>query len=167
MFVRTLSAFSRRFFTTIVVGSIAVPTIALASPDSVPTTPVATSIASQLAGNPAVTLGAHAIAPSIVERSPVAAAGEFDASVGALYAWVQVKNLGAETTISMVWKKDGKTRLTVELPVGHSSAWKTWSKKGISVKDAGAWTVEVLDADGTLVETLAFNVRGSADISQK
>ena len=107
------------------------------------------------------------IAPNVAEREPVGAGAEFDASVGAVYAWVQVKNLGEATTISMVWKKNGKTRLTVELPVGRSYGWKTWSKKGIGAKDVGAWTVEVLDGDGALVETLAFNVKAPSDVSAK
>lgn len=168
MFVRTLKTFSRYFLSTVVIGSVAVPTVALASPEALPVAPALAQVAPLVAATTAaVSVTAQAIAPSVVERNPVAAGGGFDASVGALYAWVQVKNLGAETTISMVWKKDGKTRLTVELPVGHSRGWKTWSKKGISAKDGGAWTVEVHDADGALVQTLAFNVAGAADVSQK
>ncbi len=158
MFVRSFNVarrFVTTFFGTIVIGSVAVPTAALAE------SPVAAERAS------ALSLVDRAIAPNVAEREPVGAGAEFDASVGAVYAWVQVKNLGEATTISMVWKKNGKTRLTVELPVGRSYGWKTWSKKGIGAKDAGAWTVEVLDGDGALVETLAFNVKAPSDVSAK
>lgn len=158
MFVRSFATarrFVTTFFGTIVIGTVAVPTVALAE------SPVATQPST------ALKVVDRAIAPNVAERAPIGVGTEFDASVGAVYAWVQVKNLGEATTVSMVWKKNGKTRLTVELPVGHSYGWKTWSKKGISAKDTGAWTVEVLDANGALVETLAFNVKGPSDVSAK
>ena len=74
--------------------------------------------------------------------------------------------MGDASTITMVWKKEGQTKLSVTLPVGHSWGWKTWSKKGIGAKDAGHWTVDVLDANEQLLETLSFNVdAGAAEVT--
>jgi hypothetical protein len=79
-----------------------------------------------------------------------------------------VKNLGEASTITMIWKKNGKTKLSVTLPVGRSYGWKTWSKKGIGKNDAGVWTVEVTDTNGTVLQTLSATVTAAAgDVSAK
>jgi len=151
--------FTGRFFTALVLGSIA-PTAALAAspaPVVTPAAPAATALA----------LVDAVIATSVDARKPVGAAATFDGSSGALFAYVKVKNLGTPTTITMVWKKEGKKRLAVALQVGHSIGWATWSKKGIGPKDTGHWTVDVLDADGVLVDTLAFTVSGATSVGSK
>lgn len=110
-----------------------------------------------------------ALAKAVEKRQPIDVGTSFEAGSGGLYAWVKVKNPGADTTITMVWKKDGATKLRASLPVGHSYVgWKTWSKRNIGKKDAGAWTVDVLDADGNTLQTLAFTVGGAgSDVSLK
>ena len=156
MIRRSLSLFTRRFLTALALGSVAVPASTLAaSPDPV----VAPAVAAPAKKAPVVT--AQAIAIGVDKRNPIGEGSAFDTKVGALYAWVKVKNLGEPTTITMVWKKEGKKKLSATLPVGHAWGWKTWSKKGIAAKDAGAWTVEVLSADGQLLQTLAFDVAGN------
>ncbi|MFO0744530.1 MAG: DUF2914 domain-containing protein [Myxococcota bacterium] len=162
MIVRTLSKLTRRLFIALAVGSAAAPAIALAA------SPAPTAVAAVLSGAtqaalPAQKVVAGAIALGIDKREAVGQAGAFQPSVGAVYAWVKVRNMAPEaTTITMVWKKDGHKKLSVTLPVGHSWGWKTWSKKGITEKDIGHWTVEVLDAKEQLLDTLAFDVDASA-----
>lgn len=170
MIVRTLSTFARRITTALVIGAaaVSVPAIALASaPTPAPTAAVKAApadVAKVAAdGKPlALKVTRHAIAQAVEDRAPVGTVERVQPGAGALYAWVTVKNLGAATTITMVWKKDGKERLAVTLPVGHAWGWKTWSKKGIGDNDAGHWTVDVKDEGGAVLETLAFEVESGA-----
>ncbi len=175
MFIRSLSLWSRRVLTTLALSAFAAP-VALACPPEegdAMSTGILVARAEPGYGTPSgteaevtpsrshLTLVGSAIALGVDKRTPVDEGDTFDADVGALYAWVKVRNLGEDTTITMVWKKDGKQRLAVSLPVGHSYGWKTWSKKKIGAKDAGVWTVEVLDAEGLLVGSVGFEVKGA------
>lgn len=157
--MKSFAQFARRFATALVLGSLA-PTAALALEPA----PVAKAVAP---AQSALVLVDAQLATSIEARNPIGAAEAFDTSVGAVYGWVKIKNLGEATTITMVWKKEGKKRLAVELPVGRSTAWQTWSKKGIGPKEAGSWSLEVLDADGILVGAREFNVKGGTDVGVK
>lgn len=83
-----------------------------------------------------------------------------------VWAFTKVKNTGAETHVRMVWKKDGKVRSNVQLRVGKSPGWRTWSKhKMRSNKDLGEWVVEVQDADGNVLEEIDFKVGHSSDVA--
>ncbi|MCC6624799.1 MAG: DUF2914 domain-containing protein [Deltaproteobacteria bacterium] len=150
MTARTQSTFARRFFTALALGSLSFAGIAQAASPG--------PAAAEVKKAPKVEVVASAIALGVEGRNPVGAGEVFDGPVDGLYAWVKVKNPGEATTITMVWKLEGKKKLAVTLPVGHAWGWKTWSKKGASVKEGGSWTVEVLDADGALLDTLAFRV---------
>jgi hypothetical protein len=46
----------------------------------------------------------------------------------------------------------------VELNVG-GSPWRTWSSKTIDPSWTGAWTVEIKDAQGTILQTLNFQIQ--------
>ena len=83
-----------------------------------------------------------------------------------VWAFTKVKNTGAETHVRMVWKKDGKVRSNVQLRVGKSPGWRTWSKhKMRSDKDLGDWVVEVQDVDGNVLEEIDFKVSHSSDVA--
>ena len=156
MIIRSVSRFARRFVIALAIGGAAVPSVALlaAAAHAAPAVSVVAA--------PQFKVVDGAIALHVVERNPDGTSDAFKPSVGALYAWVKVRNTGEDSTITMVWKKEGKTKMRVTLPVGHSWGWKTWSKKGIGDKDAGHWTIEVLDAQEQLLETLAFTVDAGA-----
>ena len=97
------------------------------------------------------------IALSVEKRVPVDAAERF--TVGQkVWAWVSVKNLGEASNLTMLWKHDGKVKSRVTLEVGTSKRWRTWSRRTMRAKDTGAWTVEVLDASGQLIETIPFEM---------
>lgn len=65
--------------------------------------------------------------------------------------WLAVKNDKAPTTVTLVWKLDGKEAGRQSLDVGTSPAWKTWGTHA----RAGAKTIEVdvLDASGATLKT--------------
>ena len=104
-----------------------------------------------------------ALATTVEDRVPLGVATTFTDDVGYIWAWTKVKNRVALTHITHVWKRDGKVRARVGLRVGKSPGWRTWSKKRISAKDVGAWEVEVLADDGTLLDTLTFDIAPLSD----
>jgi len=161
---RSIALFTRRFLTAVALGSVGVPAAVLAA-DPAPAVAAPAAPAAPAATSLAVT--GKAVAIGVDKRQPQGAGQAFDPSVGALYAWVKVKNLGDASTITMVWKREGKKKLSVTLPVGRSYGWHTWSKKGIGDKDVGAWTVDVLDPSGALLDTLAFEVKAGAEVGLK
>ncbi len=95
----------------------------------------------------------------VEQRAPVGVSSAFGLDVGEVWAYVNVKYDGEPTTVTMVWKRDGAEKWRIDLQVKKSPHWRTWSRKKMGPKDAGAWTVDLLDADGVLLRTLAFDVR--------
>lgn len=112
-----------------------------------------------------VTLLESAIARGIDKRAPVDPApsgSRIDADLGErLWLWLSIANPGEETAVELVWKQEGKVRWTVSLEVGHSSkkrGWRTWASKTVRKGDHGRWTVDVIAPDGTLLETVSFEL---------
>jgi hypothetical protein len=64
---------------------------------------------------------------------------------------VAVKNDKTPTSITLVWKLDGKEAGRQSLDIGTSPAWKTWGTHWVG--GAKAVEVDVLDATGATVKT--------------
>jgi len=97
------------------------------------------------------------IAASVQDREPVDPGTSFPADIGKVTAWTRVTG-AANTTIEHVWKH-GDLEFVVPLEIG-GSPWRTWSTKNIPPEWAGEWTVEVRDANGTVVASATFTVGG-------
>jgi len=95
------------------------------------------------------------VATSIADRMPQGAGTQFPASIGELFVWMRITG-AAGTTVQHVWMHDGM-EYPVSLAIG-GSPWRTWSSKIIPPEWAGAWTVEIRAADGTVLQTLSFTV---------
>jgi len=95
-----------------------------------------------------------AVCTEVVERAPQGAADRFDAEVGRLYCFTEIRGLEG-STITHAWIHEGTTRARVQLPV-RSSQWRTWSSKTLAAGWTGAWQVKILDADGIVLKTLDF-----------
>lgn len=104
-----------------------------------------------------------ALATGVESRQPVGVSASFDTATEKVWAWVKVENRQAPTTVTMVWKQGDRVRSTVELHVGTSPRWRTWSRRRVGARDVGPWTVEVRDAEDRLLETLRFEVTTPRD----
>ncbi len=100
------------------------------------------------------------MAADVKERKPVGVAGAFDWSAGQIWSYIAVRNDGEPTTVKMVWRKDGKEKFGIDVKVGKSKAWRTWSRKRMRKKDVGAWTVDVVEPGGQVLKTMSFEVTG-------
>ena len=99
---------------------------------------------------------------NVDQRRPVDVKETFTTKDDKVWVWLQLKNKGPATTVDLVWKKDGQRKWKVDLNVGHGRRWRTWARKSIHRVNVGAWTVEVHDAAGNVLDTLAFNVKSSS-----
>ncbi len=81
---------------------------------------------------------------------------------GKVWVWARIKNPGARSQIRMFWKHDGRIKSRVDLEVGTSPGWRTWSRKTMTARDAGDWVVEVRTWDGRLLDTVEFEVAPDA-----
>jgi hypothetical protein len=96
------------------------------------------------------------VCTDVVEREPVGEAASFDAEVGRLFCFTEIRGMEG-TTITHAWIHEGKTRARVDLPV-RSNRWRTWSTKTIAPGWTGQWQVKVLDADGIVLSSQEFVV---------
>jgi len=105
---------------------------------------------------------ASAMALGVEKRVPLGVGSKFSADAEKIWAFIKVKNKNAPTKLRMVWKRHGKQRMAVDLRVGKSSGWRTWSYKRIAKQDAGKWTVDVLTQDGKTLHSMDFEVAPSS-----
>lgn len=99
-------------------------------------------------------------------RKPVEPGTSFDSAVDAVWVYLSVVNPGPETTVVSVWKHEGVERFRYDLKIGpKTKGWRTWSRQRIRTrdKDLGSWTCDILDANGTLVQSFPFTVTKSGD----
>ena len=101
---------------------------------------------------------AAAMCKNVVDLEPVDSGTSFPVSLGMLYCFTKVTAAQSPTQITHVWYFDGTERARVDLAV-NSVSWRTYSSKIIQPHEMGAWSVDVLDANGKVVKTLEFEVR--------
>ena len=98
-----------------------------------------------------------AICTGVVDRTPAGAAEVFEAGVGKLWCFTRIVGIPADTTITHVWYKGDQKVHEQQLTI-HAPAWRTWSNKTIPPEWKGAWHVDVVGADGSVLTTLRFNI---------
>ncbi len=75
-----------------------------------------------------------------------------------LIGWFELKNPSSAVDLELVWKKDGKENWRFPTNVGVGKNWKTWAEKRIGKRDAGSWTVELVDSNGYVYSKLSYTV---------
>lgn len=97
------------------------------------------------------------LSKEIVDRNAGPVLGT--AAVGdKVYSWVKLAVKDPETTVRFRWIKDGTPVHTGgPLTVKESTGWRTWQYK--TADAAGAWKVEVLDAEDHVVKVAELTVQ--------
>ncbi|MFC1628638.1 DUF2914 domain-containing protein [Gemmatimonadota bacterium] len=108
-------------------------------------------------GTSDLTIEVGVICKQVEERAPVDADTMFSASVGELFCFTKTTGAAEETTISHVWYWGEIERARLELPV-RSISWRTYTTKRIQEHEVGAWRVDILDAQGTILKTVRFSI---------
>lgn len=97
-----------------------------------------------------------------VERlKPIAPGRRFSPGSGKLYCFSLVAGIQKQTEIHHVWYLGAEERLRVRLPVKPPS-WRTYSWKHIRPADVGLWRVDICDAAGNVLKTVAFEIAPDA-----
>jgi type II secretory pathway predicted ATPase ExeA len=95
------------------------------------------------------------MAREVVNREPAGPTTTFSPQDGRAFAYAKINNPGAPTQVSFVWLYDDALYATVEMEVGPSVRWRTWSSAQLSL---GAWRVQIVSPDGEVLAENAFTV---------
>ena len=108
---------------------------------------------------PELTVTDAAVTDAIVDRMPSTRKRAWKIGEDArLIGWFEFKNPGKGVDLELVWKKNGNVNWRFPTNVGSGKNWRTWAEKRITKKDAGDWTVEVVDANGHVYHSVAYTV---------
>jgi len=109
-------------------------------------------------GEPIILEVASAEVCIFVERfKPVEPGRRFPVGVGKLYCLSRISNIQEATEVTHVWYRGTEQRLRIALRVTPPS-WRTYSWKRIQPTDVGDWRVDICDASGNVLKTVAFKV---------
>lgn len=110
-----------------------------------------------LAQNPAGNSGSvenATFTSGVTDGAPVDYRDSFDNTTQVVYYYAEVLDLPGQT-IKHRWKLDGKVMQEVSIPVqGRRQA--VWSKIEMQPEWTGAWTVEVVNGRGEVIEVDSF-----------
>ena len=94
----------------------------------------------------------------IYQREPADTAESFELSDERAYAFARISNEGPLTNVSFVWHYGSNIHAIVDLNVGTSQGWRTWSSAKLK---SGDWRVELVTEGGEVLAERAFTVAPS------
>lgn len=94
----------------------------------------------------------------IYQREPVGTTDSFAASDGRGYVFARIHNEGPPTRVAFIWHYEGAEHATVNMNIGTSDGWRTWSSINLR---PGHWRVKLVDSNGVVVAERAFMVDSS------
>ncbi len=106
----------------------------------------------------AVSVSDAAVGTQVENRALVGASSQFDRSVGKLYAYTRIVGAEDGTQVAHRWYFGDDLMAEVTLPVAGDD-WRTWSSKNLMSGWIGQWRVDVVAEDGTVLDSIAFQVR--------
>jgi hypothetical protein len=100
----------------------------------------------------------------VLEREPVGSTEAFVVEDGRAYAFARINNEGNPTTVSFVWQYGNEQHAAIDMNVGTSSGWRTWSS--VSLRP-GNWQVQLVGSDGVVLAQRTFSVGMQSGASNK
>ncbi len=104
-----------------------------------------------------VSVSEGGVGTDVVDRVLQGTDVKFDASVGRLYAYTRIVGAENETQVSHRWYYNDHLMAEVTLPI-RGADWRTWSSKNLVPMWIGSWRVDVVDMQGSVLESMAFQV---------
>lgn len=92
------------------------------------------------------------------ERIPLGVDKIFPNDIGALFCFTAIENLVADDSITHTWYYNGREMAAIDLEVGRSPFWRTWSIKRIQPRLIGDWQVVVFDSKGYQLGFTTFQI---------
>jgi hypothetical protein len=97
------------------------------------------------------------VTSAVVDRQPSDTLTAVAADAGTVYCWTRITGAAGEVQISHVWYRGDAEVARIPLRIAGSN-WRTWSSKKFIPEWTGAWRVEIVAPDGTVLETVSFTV---------
>jgi len=117
--------------------------------------------ASETAAEPAIsaafTVERMVLTEGIENREPTGEVASFPATTAKAYVFLEAKDIAEDTPVSFVWSYKGNQVAKVDMTLGKSSRWRTYSSKNVG-GFPGDWKVALQDADGLVVKEIGFTV---------
>lgn len=98
------------------------------------------------------------VGTGLEDKTPTDVRLAYDTVPELFYCYTVFENPGAEATVTHVWRRGTRLVSRVELEVGSSPKWKTWSKQRTQSHWTGTWSCEVLGPDGQQLGLTVFRV---------
>lgn len=98
------------------------------------------------------------ICNGVENREPVGVADTFAADITMVYAFLEMRDIPEETTVSFVWFHGDDEVARVPVRIGRSGRWRTYSSKKLGGR-IGAWRVEIQDENNTVLGAADFTVK--------
>ena len=92
-----------------------------------------------------------AIATDVKRREPTGIDNRFATLPARFHCFCVFENRQQATQVTHVWKRDGRVVSRVELEVGKSPKWRTWSRQRLQPTWTGNWTCEVVSSSGRIL----------------
>ena len=89
-----------------------------------------------------------AIAAEVKKREPEGVQEHFTTLPRRFHCFCVFENRGETTQVTHIWRRNGRVVSRVELEVGKSPKWRTWSRQRLKPEWTGTWTCEVQSRDG-------------------
>jgi hypothetical protein len=94
-------------------------------------------------------IAALTMATGVEDREPVNVQAHYPQAPDTLYCHGVYGNLLSNATVRHEWRHNGRTVSRMDVEVGVSRSWRTWSKHRLPSDSRGEWVCEVLTPDGT------------------
>ena len=106
-----------------------------------------------------VSLKKITICEKIENRDPVNPGEEFPVGIGTIACHTVISCKMDSQVIHHLWYKDGELMATVNLTVGNSMSWRTWSTKNLMPGFEGDWEVIVKTSEGEELGKTSFKIK--------
>jgi hypothetical protein len=107
-----------------------------------------------------------AVGIAVEERTAVGVADRFTVIPPRVHGHSVVDSRAPESTIIHTWRRGARIVSRVELQVGKSPAWRTWSRQRIRPEWADQWSCAASTLEGHLLGVATFEVVGDAGASK-
>ncbi len=101
---------------------------------------------------------------AIENREPVDELEAVENDLRTVYFFTELKDMDGQTAVHR-WSYNGQVMAEVSFPVG-GARWRVYSSKNLLPEWVGTWTVDVLNANGDVVESRSFTYVNAAAVEE-
>ena len=112
-------------------------------------------LAAQPAHAGSVVIRDFVLTHGINDREPMGTTERFDTDDARGFAFARLNNDGTPTNVSFIWELDNQVHASIDMSVGTSPGWRTWSSVTLR---PGSWRVKLMDESGLMLAEKSFTI---------